>query len=112
LKSTREPKERKKKEIKPRKSSAKNKQALESTDSLHEETSPAPISNGAGDSVNGAVAPEAVIVESIVVEIEPPYEEIAARAYQLFVDRGYQHGRHVDDWLDAERELRSKHRSA
>jgi hypothetical protein len=31
--------------------------------------------------------------------------DIAARAYELFVQRGCQHGRDWDDWLAAEREL-------
>jgi hypothetical protein len=40
----------------------------------------------------------------------PPYthEEVAKRAYQLFIERGGQHGRDYDDWLSAERELSSK----
>ncbi len=32
-------------------------------------------------------------------------EEIAARAYQLFVARGGTHGYDIEDWLQAEREL-------
>jgi hypothetical protein len=35
----------------------------------------------------------------------PTYEDIARRAYELFVERGGQHGGDVDDWLRAEREL-------
>ena len=113
MKSTREPKERKKKETKPRKSSAKSKSVLaESTDTLVEETSQTATFNTTGESTNGTVAPHGVIVETVLVEIDPPYEEIAARAYQLFVERGYEHGRHIDDWLAAERELKSKYRSA
>ncbi len=33
--------------------------------------------------------------------------EIATRAYFRFLDRGGQHGHDVDDWLKAEREVRS-----
>jgi hypothetical protein len=33
------------------------------------------------------------------------YEDIARRAYDLFVSRGGQHGRDMDDWLEAERQL-------
>ena len=33
-------------------------------------------------------------------------EEIARRAYELFVERGGEHGRDLDDWLRAEREFR------
>lgn len=35
----------------------------------------------------------------------PAREDIAARAYERFAERGYQHGHDVDDWLHAEREL-------
>src|SRR5215510_14709467 len=33
-------------------------------------------------------------------------EQIRERAYQLFLERGRQHGRHEDDWYRAESELR------
>jgi hypothetical protein len=33
--------------------------------------------------------------------------DVAVRAYQLFLSRGAEHGRDVDDWLEAERQLRS-----
>jgi len=32
-------------------------------------------------------------------------EAIARRAYELFLDRGGEHGHDVDDWLQAEHEL-------
>jgi DUF2934 family protein len=32
--------------------------------------------------------------------------EIAHRAYELYMQRGGEHGHDVDDWLQAERELR------
>ena len=35
----------------------------------------------------------------------PTHQEIAARAYQLYVARGRQDGHEVDDWLQAEYEL-------
>jgi tRNA 2-selenouridine synthase SelU len=34
--------------------------------------------------------------------------EIARRAFEVYCRRGGQHGRDVDDWLQAERELRSE----
>ena len=40
----------------------------------------------------------------------PTESEIARRAYQLFLQRGGQHGRDTEDWLVAERELRSSDR--
>jgi hypothetical protein len=38
--------------------------------------------------------------------LEPTYDEIARRAYQLYEDRGGEHGRDQEDWLRAEREVR------
>lgn len=35
----------------------------------------------------------------------PTYEQIAARAYERFAERGFQHGHDVEDWLGAERDL-------
>jgi hypothetical protein len=37
----------------------------------------------------------------------PDEKEIATRAYQLFVARGGEHGRDLDDWLRAKQELLS-----
>ncbi len=39
---------------------------------------------------------------------EPSDEEIRQRAYEIYLDRGTTPGRELDDWLQAERELRSK----
>jgi hypothetical protein len=37
---------------------------------------------------------------------QPPTEtDIALRAYQLFIERGAQHGHDLEDWLMAKREL-------
>jgi hypothetical protein len=35
-------------------------------------------------------------------------EEIRRRAYEIYLERGEQPGRELDDWLQAERELESK----
>ena len=35
----------------------------------------------------------------------PSYDEISARAYEIFEQSGYQHGRDEQHWLQAEREL-------
>lgn len=45
-------------------------------------------------------------VESLAAT--PPHEEIARRAYQLYEERGGKHGRDLDDWFQAERELRQR----
>jgi hypothetical protein len=36
----------------------------------------------------------------------PTYAQIAARAYELFLAHGAEHGRDQEDWYQAERELR------
>jgi len=38
----------------------------------------------------------------------PTYEEIAEAAYRRYLDRGGQHGSDFDDWVEAERSLRSR----
>jgi hypothetical protein len=35
----------------------------------------------------------------------PSSQDIASRAYEIFVQEGCQHGNHLDHWLRAEREL-------
>ncbi len=39
--------------------------------------------------------------------LEPSEGQIRERAYKLYLDRGGRSGRDRDDWLQAERELRS-----
>jgi len=39
---------------------------------------------------------------------EPSVDEIRRRAYERYQERGGNHGRHFDDWLEAEKELKSK----
>lgn len=36
-------------------------------------------------------------------------EEIAKLAYQFYVDRGYQHGNDMDDWVRAERIVKARY---
>jgi hypothetical protein len=36
------------------------------------------------------------------------HARITARAYELYVDRGYRDGCGLEDWLDAEREILSR----
>jgi hypothetical protein len=43
--------------------------------------------------------------ESPEVLVEPTDEEVARRAYEIYVSRGQEPGRHVEDWLQARREL-------
>ena len=53
-----------------------------------------------------------VVTESVCCASPIPPELIEVRAYELFVERGYAHGHHLEDWLTAERELKAKHRTA
>ena len=39
---------------------------------------------------------------------KPSGEEIARRAHELYLQRGGEHGKDVQDWLRAERELSDK----
>ena len=39
---------------------------------------------------------------------EPLGEEIARRAHELYLQRGGEHGKDVDDWVTAEKELRQE----
>jgi hypothetical protein len=51
------------------------------------------------------------ISEMVVVReatSEPSDEEIRARAYQMYLERGANHGLDLDDWVRAERELRQR----
>ena len=40
--------------------------------------------------------------------LELTEEIIRSRAYQLFVERGYENGHDLDDWLQAEAEIMGK----
>ena len=51
--------------------------------------------------------PTAVAIASGVTE-----SDIARRAFELYCDRGCDDGHDVDDWLNAERELRDASRSS
>jgi len=42
----------------------------------------------------------------------PTYDEIAEAAYHRYLQRGGADGRDFDDWLEAERELKERRRSA
>lgn len=37
---------------------------------------------------------------------EPTIDDIRRRAYERYLERGGNHGRHFDDWLEAEKELK------
>jgi hypothetical protein len=39
---------------------------------------------------------------------EPSHDDIRHRAYERYLARGGDHGLHVDDWVEAEKELKSR----
>ena len=41
----------------------------------------------------------------------PTYDEIAEAAYQRYLRRGRSDGQHLEDWLEAERELKTRRSS-
>ena len=43
-----------------------------------------------------------------VGSLELTEDVVRTRAYELFEQRGYQHGHDVEDWLEAEAELKGK----
>jgi len=43
--------------------------------------------------------------QSVAAKIEPTQEEIALRAYHIYLERGCTPGNPFDDWVRAEREL-------
>lgn len=42
-------------------------------------------------------------------EWTPPRDEVARRAYEIFQQRGSTPGSEVEDWLEAERQVRASH---
>jgi hypothetical protein len=59
-----------------------------------------------GDSADRAQQSETPVTEAIASE--PNEDDIRLRAYQRYLHRGGEHGRHLDDWVEAEQELRPK----
>jgi hypothetical protein len=47
--------------------------------------------------------------EALTTAVHPTVEEIEARAYQIYTERGGADGHDMDDWLQAERELFAKY---
>jgi hypothetical protein len=54
----------------------------------------------------GDIVDQALRSESMASE--PNEEDIRLRAYHRYLERGGQHGRHFDDWVAAEQELKGK----
>jgi hypothetical protein len=57
-------------------------------------SAPKAVKAGAGTAISSSAAKAA-----------PTYEEIAKRSYEIFLERGGEHGRAEEDWVRAEAEL-------
>lgn len=59
---------------------------------------------------DGVVVAEVVLVAEAtnVVEMRLSYDKVAELAHRYWIERGRQHGHHVEDWFRAEQELRGK----
>lgn len=51
--------------------------------------------------------PSAITTTEQIVEIEPTFEQIRQRAFEIYLARGDEPGDDMQDWLKAERELRA-----
>jgi hypothetical protein len=67
-------------------------------------TTDLPMPPEPGDSADRAQDSERPVTDAM--GSEPSEEDIRMRAYHRFLHRGGEHGRHVDDWVEAEEELR------
>jgi hypothetical protein len=56
------------------------------------------------------IAAEAASIYPDTFDTPPSPEEIAAEAYAIYQSRGGEHGRHEDDWLEAERRVNERRR--
>jgi Protein of unknown function (DUF2934) len=56
----------------------------------------------------GAPPSDAIGVQTGVLGSEPTEDDIRRRAYERYLDRGAEHGLDFEDWLAAERDLRSR----
>jgi len=63
-----------------------------------------PKAEAAAESATAAGAPEAAEAITNTVQ-QPTHEQIAARAYTFYIERGWRHGHHDQDWFRAEQEL-------
>ena len=57
------------------------------------------------------VAAEAAAIYPDTFDTPPTADEIAAEAYAIYQSRGGEHGRHEDDWFEAERRLNERRRT-
>lgn len=63
-----------------------------------------------GKPTSAEIAAEAASIYPDTFETSPSPDEIAAEAYAIYQARGGQHGRHEDDWFEAERRVAERRR--
>jgi len=68
----------------------------------------APKAKAAAQSAAAAGVPEVVRTATVVTAARPTHHQIAELAYSYYIERGWRHGFHDEDWLRAERILRSR----
>jgi hypothetical protein len=57
------------------------------------------------------IAAESASIYPDTFDTPPSADEIAAEAYAIYQSRGGDHGRHEDDWFEAERRLNERRRN-
>ena len=70
-------------------------------------TTKRPPANAATETTTNGV--ETTTTTATVEMRTPSHDEIARRAFEIFLARGREHGRAQEDWLNAERELRARY---
>jgi hypothetical protein len=71
-------------------------------------TIPRPPKQRRSTSAVGAPPSDAIGVQAGVLGSEPTEDDIRRRAYERYLERGGEHGLDFEDWLAAERDLRSR----
>jgi hypothetical protein len=71
-------------------------------------TIPRPPKPRRSTSAVGAPPPDAIGGQAGVLGSEPTEDDIRRRAYERYLERGGEHGLDFEDWLAAERDLRSR----
>jgi hypothetical protein len=88
----------------PKKTAAKKSPAKKAAAAKSAPGTPAEISAAPAAVASGAIAPRN---QPAAAEL---YEEIRRRAFEIYCERGGNHGSHEADWHRAELEVRSKYK--
>jgi Protein of unknown function (DUF2934) len=78
----------------------KTSRASETADTYAAAVTPSP------DRADDRGTPAGFDNQAISMASEPSEEEIRMRAYRRYLERGGSHGRDIEDWVEAERELK------